>query len=155
MSIENRRALGKLGEDLFAKLEYCILSEDRFDCEKDGIDINGKTVEIKTQYRFHSRNLFTIRADKQTNFDKCMTVDRLIFVEYNVDDTINVFECTNRKDYVKYKTSFGVPMIGWNVDDMKKLYSINDASLAENMRNLSGSQILKNDINEKNRKRSY
>jgi hypothetical protein len=155
MSQDNRRALGKLGEDLFARLEYCILSEDVFDSEKDGIDINGKTVEIKTQYRFHSRNLFTIRADKQTNFDKCMTVDRLIFVEYNVDDTINVFECTNRKDYVKYKTSFGVPMIGWNVDDMKKLYSINDAKLAEHMRSLSGSQILKNDINEKNRKRSY
>ena len=155
MNQDNRRALGKLGEDLFARLEYCILSEDVFDSEKDGIDINGKTVEIKTQYRFHSRNLFTIRADKQTNFEKCMNVDRLIFVEYNVDDIINIFECTNRKDYVKYTTSYNVPMIGWNVDDMKKLYTLQDKNLAEQMRSLSGSQILKNNINEKNRKGSY
>lgn len=150
MNQDNRRTLGKIGEDLFARLEYCILSEDVFDSVKDGIDINGKTVEIKTQYRYHGKNLFSIRADKETNFNKCMNVDRLIFIEYTTDDTINVFECTDRKNYVRYRTSYNVPMVGWNVDNMKKLYTVNDKDLSDEMKKASSSQLYKIHSNEKN-----
>jgi hypothetical protein len=64
----NRIRLGELGEALFCLLEKCERSDDPFDSEKDAVDANGKTVEIKTQARYRYKNMFTIRA-KMTNIN--------------------------------------------------------------------------------------
>jgi hypothetical protein len=135
-SIRNRGKLGTLGEDLFCLLEKCTKSSDPFDCEKDAIDANGKTVEIKTQARYSYKNMFTIRA-KKTNLNKCMKVDRLIFIEFDQSDTIGVFECIDRSKFVQYTTSKGIEMVGWSINDnMSQLYSIKDKKLAAYMRSL-------------------
>ena len=139
-NITNRRKLGELGEALFCLLEKCERSDDPFDSVKDAIDQNGKNVEIKTQARYASKNLFTIRSDKATNLNKCMTVDRLIFIEFDQTDTIGVFECVKRQDYTKYTTSNGTPMLGWPIDKMLKLHTIKDKRLVEWMRSLSTSK---------------
>lgn len=136
-SISNRRKLGALGEDLFCLLEKCTQSIDPYDSEKDAVDANGKTVEIKTQARYSYKNMFTIRA-KTTNLNKCMKVDRLIFIEFDNTDTIGVFECIDRSKFVKYTTSNGTQMVGWSINDnMSQLHSIKDKKLAEWMRFLS------------------
>ena len=139
-NITSRRKLGALGEDLFCLLENCTQSTDPFDSVKDAVDANGKNVEIKTQARYASKNLFTIRADKATNLNKCMTVDRLIFIEFDQTDTIGVFECVDREDYKKYTTANGTQMLGWPIDKMTQLHSIKDKKLAEWMRSLSTSK---------------
>ena len=139
-SITNRRKLGALGEDLFCLLEHCVKSSDPFDSVKDMVDSNGKNVEVKTQARYSSKNLFTIRADKATNLNKCMTVDRLIFIEFDQSDTIGVFECVNRAKFVQYTTLNGTPMLGWPIHSMLQLHSIKDKKLAEWMRALSTSK---------------
>jgi len=136
-SITNRRKLGELGEAFFCLLEQCQRSSDPYDSEKDAVDANGKTVEIKTQARYSYKNMFTVRA-KSTNLNKCMNVDRLIFVEFDQTDTIGVFECIDRSKFVQYTTSKGIEMVGWSIsDNMKQLHSIKDKKLAEWMRFLS------------------
>ena len=133
----NRIKLGELGEALFCLLEKCKRSNDPFDSEKDAVDANGKTVEIKTQARYAYKNMFTIRA-KMTNINKCLNVDRLIFIEFDNSDTIGVFECIDRSKFVKYTTSNGTQMLGWPINDnMARLHSIKDKKLAELMRFLS------------------
>ena len=139
-NITQRRKLGALGEDLFCLLENCVRSTDPFDSVKDAVDSNGKNVEVKTQARYASKNLFTIRADKATNLNKCMTVDRLIFIEFDQSDTIGVFECTDRAKFVQYTTANGTRMLGWPIDGMLQLHSIKDTRLAEWMRSLSTSK---------------
>ena len=139
-NITNRRKLGALGEDLFCLLEQCVKSSDPFDSVKDMVDSNGKNVEVKTQARYSSKNLFTIRADKATNLNKCMTVDRLIFIEFDQSDTIGVFECVDRSKFVQYTTLNGTRMLGWPIDTMLQLHSIKDKKLAEWMRALSTSK---------------
>ncbi len=139
-NITNRRKLGALGEDLFCLLEQCVKSSDPFDSVKDMVDSNGKNVEVKTQARYSSKNLFTIRADKATNLNKCMTVDRLIFIEFDQSDTIGIFECIDRSKFVQYTTLNGTRMLGWPIDTMLQLHSIKDKKLAEWMRALSTSK---------------
>lgn len=139
MSIETRRELGRLGEELVFKYCGVVGSSDAYDSEKDGTDNNGQTVEVKTQMRYVQRDLFSIRADKATNLNKCMNADRLIFVEYGHGDVIRIYECTDRQKHTRYTMNNGTHMLGWNVSDMSLLYIIYDIDLAKRMRGLSRS----------------
>lgn len=137
----DREKLGALGEQLVSKLEKAILSENKYDTEKDMIDPNGKKIEVKTQNRHPYKNCFSIHAAGITNVRKCMTVDRLIFVEYCKTNTIKIWECSkeNRNTSFNYTTSTGKSMYGWPINKMKMIHKVEDAKLAEEMRSFSKS----------------
>lgn len=141
----NKEKLGKLGEDLFVQHFGGTLSENKYDSIKDLI-LDGKTVEVKTQNR-HPNGSFTINAEHTTNMNKCLKVDRLIFVEYDQTDSIKIYECTDRQNYSMvqtrptFKEPMGRVMVCWPISKMKQLATINDADLASQMRTLSGSRL--------------
>ena len=135
--VTNKHKLGEIGEKLVAYLENAIISEDRFDIVKDLIDANGQQIEVKTQNRHPGMNVFSIQADKQTTRDKCMNVDRLIFVEYDSTPKIKVWECGSRKDFVRYRTNAMTNMLGWPISQMNLLHEVNSNELATKMRSLS------------------
>jgi hypothetical protein len=141
----NKEKLGALGEELVAKLLNGNLSENKYDTVKDMIAL-GKNIEVKTQNR-HPNGTFTINAQHTTNVEKCMKVDRLIFVEYDCTDDIKIFECTDREDYKVITTKatkfepMGRIMIGWPIHKMNMLFKINNSTLANQMRQLSGSRL--------------
>lgn len=131
--------LGALGERLVAELLGLTLSENTYDSEKDAMDAFSKTYEIKTQCRHPTKSLLTISAPdgdgrNLTNLIKCLTVDFLIFVEYNSSDYIKVFHCVDRSTYEIYVTAKGKRMIGFPIDKMKLLHSVYDPDLARAMR---------------------
>ena len=140
----DREKLGALGEKLVAKLENAILSENKYDSEKDMIDSNGRKIEVKTQNRHPYKKCFSIDAKGLTNVRKCMTVDRLIFVEYDKTDIIQIWECTeNKTSSFNYTTSTNKVMYGWHINKMKLIHKIEDAKLAEEMRSFSRSYEFK------------
>jgi hypothetical protein len=91
----------------------------------DGKDPNGREVEIRTQKRI--RTNFVIPKD---DIKKCQTVERLIFVEYNNTNTINIWECHDRSVNEKNKT-FALP-----IKHMQLLLSFDNADYAEQMRQI-------------------
>jgi len=137
----DQKKLGALGEKLVAKLENAILSENKYDTEKDMTDLSGKKIEVKTQNRHPFKNCFSIHSAGITNVRKCMTVDRLIFVEYCKTDKIKIWECSkeNRNSAFNYVASGGKSMHGWPINKMKMIHKIEDSKLAEEMRNYSKS----------------
>lgn len=141
----NEEKLGKIGELLVSKLEDAVLSEYKYDSTKDMTTKDGVKIEVKTQNR-HPNGSFTVNAMHATNLSKCMTVDRLIFVEYDSSDIIKIFECTDR-DYKIVNTKptarepMGRIMCCWPISKMKKLAEINDYKLASEMRSLSNSRL--------------
>lgn len=141
----NEEKLGKLGEDLVAELLSAQLSENKFDSVKDMTEANGTKVEVKTQNR-HPNGSFTVNAMHVTNLNKCMSVDRLIFVEYDETEFIKVYECTDRKyRLVNTKPTRYEPegriMVCWPINKMNKLAEIHNPELASEMRNLSNSRL--------------
>jgi hypothetical protein len=106
---------------------------------------DGVKIEVKTQNLHHNGSL-TVNSLQATNLNKCMTVDRLIFVEYDSTDYIKIFECTDR-DYkiVNTKPTASEPMgrimCCWPIYKMKKLAEIHDPKLSAEMRSLSNSRL--------------
>lgn len=136
----DREKLGALGEQLVAKLENAILSENKYDSEKDMIDPLGKKIEVKTQNRHPYKKCFSISANGITNVRKCMTVDRLIFVEYDKSPLIKVWECVeNKTSSFNYVTSNNKTMYGWHINKMKLIHKVEDKELSDKMRGLSNS----------------
>lgn len=139
-STTNKHRLGDIGEKIVAHLENAIVSTDRYDIVKDLIDSQGKLIEVKTQNRHPSMGVFSIGADKQTNREKCMNVDRLIFVEYDSSPEIKVWECGPRQNFVRYRTNSMKNMIGWLISEMTLIHTVNSLDLASKMRSLSQSE---------------
>ena len=73
----NSHLLGYIGECVVAKYFGATMSKDRYDDEKDMILPDGTFAEVKTQNRFKCINAFTVDADKSSNLNKCLTVDKL------------------------------------------------------------------------------
>lgn len=147
MQITNQEKLGKLGEELVAEIFDGQLSENKYDSTKDML-VEGKTVEVKTQNR-HPNGSFTIRADHKVNFQKCMSVDHLIFVEYDHSDNIKIYECDERENYNTVTTRAYPPetmaraMICWPISKMQHIKTVADPVLAEQMRSLSNAKAFK------------
>ncbi len=145
--MSNKVKLGKIGENLVASFYNIPLNENFYDKEKDLILPNGETIEVKTQNRYPGKNLFSIRSSMDrkglNNILKCMTVDHLIFVEYDKSDTIKLWECTNRKLYEIYTTSDMRTMIGFPISQMKLLHTYNNPHIAAQMKALSQSSMFK------------
>ena len=141
----NKEKLGKLGEDLVASILGGSLSENKYDTVKDMTAL-GKNIEVKTQNR-HPNGSFTVNAQHQTNLKKCLSVDRLIFVEYDATSDIKIFECTDRENYNMVSTrptSYepqGRVMVCWPISKMTHLRTVNNPVLAQRMRELSGSKL--------------
>jgi len=145
----NQDKLGWLGEwigqeHLNIELSYNPLEEhhpvrnNKFDSVKDGFDPSGRTVEVKTQNR-HKRGYFTvdITTGNMHQVNKCVSVDRLIFIEYDFTNDIKIWECNNR-DWKKIEVRYGV-RAGWPIRDMTLLLTIGNEEMANQMRVLSQS----------------
>ena len=113
---------------------------NKFDSEKDGRDPNGRTVEIKTQNR-HPRGYFTI---PENQLKKCTEVERLIFVEYDNTNVIQLWECSDRS-YEKIKLKDGGSRIGFPIRSMQLLLKSANEDLAQEFRAFSSSAVIKKD----------
>jgi hypothetical protein len=136
--------LGTLGEIYYQALFGGLLSEDTFDEEKDLTQSDGKTVEIKTQSRYRHSNAFTV-SKRSANLKKCLYVDRLIFIEYSLSDTINIWECVDRRSVftASMEDVNGIRIMAcWPVDKMLLLKKTKHPKLAEMMREFSKSKTL-------------
>ena len=58
----NKEIMGRLGEECLAARYDLVLSDDKYDMEKDAKDADGLNVEIKTQNR-HPAGFFTVNID--------------------------------------------------------------------------------------------
>ena len=146
--MSNAETMGSLGENLVSKLMGAVLSEDKYDTVKDGILPNGSEIEVKTQNRHPTKNMFTISSVYNgslglTNIIKCFSVDNLVFVEYNSTDYIKIWLCTNRKKYDIFVTKSGKEMIGFPISEMALLHNHYDPELAEKMRSISQSSVFR------------
>jgi hypothetical protein len=146
MNIQNtkKHKLGSLGESLVAKVFNLTKSIDPFDVDYDLKDENGSTYEVKTQVRHPFKGCFTINTAYMTNMQKCINVDHLIFVEYNNDDVIRIWECTNREFDEVFTTRDGRNMAGWKINKMKLLKEIEDPAIASEMKSYSSSSFISN-----------
>lgn len=141
----NKEKLGKLGELLVASLENATLSENKYDSVKDMVKLDGTKIEVKTQNR-HPNGSFTMDIMHKTNLEKCIKVDRLIFVEYDATDVVKVYECTDRTyNIVQTKPTQREPMgrlmACFPISKMTILKEVNSPELAAKMRSLSGSRL--------------
>lgn len=146
--MSNNHELGKLGERFVAYVMNATLSEDKYDAKKDAVLPCGTEIEIKTQNRHPTKNMFTISSVYNgslglKNIVKCLTVDKLIFVEYDSTNFIKIWACTNRKNCDIFTTKSGKEMIGFPISDMELLYDIEYPELASKMRSLSQSKVFK------------
>lgn len=144
----DRETMGSLGENLVSKLMGVVLSEDKYDTIKDGILPNGSEIEVKTQNRHPTKNMFTISSVYNgslglTNIIKCFSVDNLVFVEYDSSDYIKIWLCTNRKKYDIFVTKSGKEMIGFPISEMTLLHNHYDPELANKMRSISQSSVFR------------
>ena len=79
---DNKKSLGKIGEKIVANYmnrQGCIVEQslDPFDSQKD-MKIDGKSLEVKTQVPFVTKNCFTLEKNQ---LKKCQNVDYLVFVQ--------------------------------------------------------------------------
>ena len=109
---------------------------NKFDSVKDGEDPSGKHVEIKTQNR-HPRGYFTvdITEGNMHQVNKCVNVDRLIFIEYDATNDIKIWECTNR-EWKEINVRNGT-RAGWGIRHMTLLLTIGNEEIANQMKELS------------------
>lgn len=135
----NRQKLGDIGEAIVAYYVDGVLSENKYDMKKDMVLSNGEFAEVKTQNRHKWRHEFTVNLAHSNQLKKCVSVDRLFFVEYDDSDDIRVWECTNR-EYSTFTTKDGREMAGWPIKYMTLFKTITEASLARRMRQLSQSK---------------
>jgi hypothetical protein len=128
---------GARGEDLVARILNAVKSMNKYDCTKDMTEPDGTLVEVKTQVPWYLKGAFTVDMSKVTNFRKCMSVDRLIFVEIPLSsNTIKIYECVNRSAGQEFERTRGDNrrMWGWFIKDMALLHSVNDPKLAASLR---------------------
>ncbi len=111
---------------------------NKFDSEKDGRDPNGRAVEIKTQNR-HPRGYFTIPHNQ---LKKCTEVERLIFVEYDNSNLLQLWECVDRT-YETIKLKDGGSRIGFPIRQMNLLLKSANEELAQEFRKFSSSAFIK------------
>ena len=140
MTLTNQQMVGDLGEIVFQACFGGIMSDDQFDSTKDLV-LDGKTVEIKTQCRYKNIDAFTVNKAHSTNLRKCLTVDRLIFVEYDSTNEITFFECTDR-EYFTVKTASGKMMACFPIDKMVVLKKLKNSKLANLFRCYSSSKAI-------------
>lgn len=133
--------LGDLGEIVYQLCFGGELSNNRFDSEKDLTDDTGANVEIKTQRRFIKANCFTVNKSNTTNLRKCLSVEKLIFVEYDTTDMISIYECTDR-NYFTIFTYQNKSMACFPIENMTLLRKIKNHKLANLMRECSSSKAL-------------
>ena len=101
--MSSREKLGLIGEKIVAHYFGGILSENKFDEEKDMTLPDGSYAEVKTQIRWNLEHSFTVSSTvTENNIKKCVNVDRLFFVEPGRNKVIRIYECTDRKYKVKY-----------------------------------------------------
>lgn len=137
----NKEKLGDLGEAFAARILDIVLSENKYDMEKDGT-IGTTRIEVKTQNR-HPFGYFTVNTAFQNQLPKCLKVDRLVFVEYDNTDKIKLWECVDRK-YTTILTKSGRKMAGWPIDRMELIHTEVNPALATEMRKLSGAKQFTN-----------
>lgn len=145
MKLTQQEALGTIGEIYYQALFGGELSSYKFDGEKDLVQTDGKHVEIKTQSRVKGYDCFTVNKAHKNNLEKCKYVDRLIFIEYSLSDTIIIYECVDRRSVfsMTVESSEGTRVMAcWPIDKMTVLKKIVHPKLAEIMRNFSKSETL-------------
>jgi hypothetical protein len=138
----NEEALGTLGEIYYQALFGGLLSEYKYDGDKDLIESDGTHVEIKVQSRYRHSNAFTVNSSNKNNLNKCKYVDKLIFIEYSLSDTILIWECVDRRSAFGATMEDDRHMVCWPIDKMVLLKSVKHPKLAEMMRNFSKSETL-------------
>ena len=140
----NKEIMGRLGEECLAARYDLVLSDDKYDMEKDAKDADGLNVEIKTQNR-HPAGFFTVNMKHTNQVTKCMEVDRLMFLEYDNSDTLKVWECPKTDEARRPKmirTRDGRAMAGWNIDKMDMIEEFEDTELVSMLKNLSQSKVI-------------
>jgi hypothetical protein len=137
---------GDRGEDFVAQLLNAIRSMNKYDSEKDMTTGDGTEVEVKTQVPWYAENAFTLDLAKKTNFNKCMKVDRLIFVEIPRNDVIKVYECVDRRGGWTSTTSKGRRMYCLPISEMNLIHSEVNTELAKFLRADSNSKFIKSDL---------
>ena len=140
----NKEIMGRLGEECLAARYDLVLSDDKYDMEKDAKDADGLNVEIKTQNR-HPAGFFTVNMKHTNQVTKCMEVDRLMFLEYDNSDTLKVWECPKTDEARRPKmirTRDGRAMAGWNIEKMDMIEEFEDTELVSMLKNLSQSKVI-------------
>lgn len=138
----SQEVLGTIGEIYYQAVFGGLLSEYKFDGDKDLVQTDGKCVEIKTQSRYRPADAFTVNKANKNNLSKCLYVDRLVFVEYSLSDTILIWECVDRRSVFTSTMNDGRVMACWPIDKMVLLKKVKHPKLAEIMRNFSKSETL-------------
>lgn len=133
----NQERLGAIGEKIVAEVLNGVVSENKYDMEKDIILNDGTRVEVKTQVRYKHHNAFTIDTKYSNQIKKCTTVDRLIFVEYGRYGHIRLYECIDR-NYSIIQV-YSKKMAAFPIDKMIKIYDKKHSKIANDMCNLSKS----------------
>jgi hypothetical protein len=131
--------LGYIGEHLVKELFGGNLSENKFDMKKDIVLDSGEFAEVKTQNRDKYRNMFTVNTMHTNQVEKCVSVQRLFFVEYDASGVVKIWECVDRQ-YTIYETRDGRLMAGWPISKMNLVKQIDDKELADQMKSLSQSR---------------
>lgn len=138
----DQEILGTIGEIYYQAVFGGLLSEYKYDGEKDLVQSDGKQVEIKTQSRYRASDAFTVKRSNTNNLKKCLYVDRLIFIEYSLSDTILIWECVDRRSVFSSTMDEDRVMACWPIEKMLLLKSVKHPKLAEIMRNFSKSETL-------------
>lgn len=137
----NKVKLGKLGEHFYNAVFGGELSADMYDSEMDLRLDDGTSVELKTQCR-HPNGSFTVDTAKVTDFQKCLKVDKLVFIEYSLSDIITVYECNDRSHFTT-TTSDQRRMACFPIKNMHVVMKVKHPKMAQDMRSLSSSRTLK------------
>ena len=138
----DQEILGTIGEIYYQAVFGGLLSEYKYDGEKDLVQSDGKQVEIKTQSRYRASDAFTVKRANTNNLKKCLYVDRLIFIEYSLSDTILIWECVDRRSVFSSTMDEDRVMACWPIEKMLLLKSVKHPKLAEIMRNFSKSETV-------------
>lgn len=138
----DQEILGDIGEVWYHVHFGGTPSTNKYDSDKDHTDTDGTKVEIKTQSR-HPYGCFTLDTAQKNQLKKCLEVDKLIFIEYSLSDTIVVYECTDRRGCYTTMTEDGRRMACWPIEDLVIVTKYKNKKLAALMRNFSKSKTLK------------
>lgn len=137
----NIKTIGDIGENLVMNIlsqdgNLVVLSENYFDSVKD-MTHNGLTVEVKTLVPIKKYDAFCL---PRSQWKKCDSVDRLIFVEIS-GGPIRVFESLKpRKSFSEY-FNFDYCRF-YTIEDLKLIATIDDDDLVEKMLELSPSKYI-------------
>ena len=142
----NNEKLGDLGVEVAADQYGADIFPDRFDIRGDMmIRETNEIAEVKTEMRFHQMDVFSIPLDNRINFEKCMNVDRLIFVEVPLyDNIVRMWESLKhlRREGTTYSKASGERMWGWYIDKMLLVRAKEHKELADKLREYSESKLL-------------